>query len=171
MMTLDPIFVWDAMCPLREYKVHKRGVKIGGDFHVAVTALGDFAVATTVEVRRLPGIPGRLFFGVGGRFKGELRSQKKLAGKDRDAMSASNARMEQQARWLLKTAGQRLLAEGMPGEDDDLSVPDGAPRPAAPAPTRWDSAPMGEAETAEERAIVWQDPSPQIPDFEEAEAA
>lgn len=137
---VDPELAWDRMMPLGSYQVHPRGVKLPGpdwpsgpEFRTATDR--DFVPGRTIEIKGLAGAPGRTFFGVDGRFRAEVKPHRLLSEDEVKARGVQNAIRGRRARSVLKEAGERLLAEGLPDEIAGLSQPEPASVPA-PAPRR-----------------------------------
>lgn len=137
---VDPELAWDRMAPLAPHLVHPRGVKLPGpDFpsgpEFRTVTHPDFVPGRTVEVRTLHGAPGRTFFGVDGRFRAEVKPHPSLSEDEVRARGVQNAIRGRRARSVLKEAGERLIAEGIPDEVAALGQSEPVTAPA-PAPRR-----------------------------------
>jgi hypothetical protein len=129
-----PQLAWERMAPLTPHLVHPRGVKLPGPEFRTVTHR-DFVPGRTVELRTLHGVPGRTFFGVDGRFRAEVKPHPRLSEDEVKDRGVQNSIRGRTARSVLKEAGERLIAEGLPDEIAALSRPEPA-FAAAPSPRR-----------------------------------
>lgn len=149
---VDPELAWERMAPLAPHLVHPRGVKLPGpswprgpEFRTVTHP--EFLPGRTVEVRTLHGAPGRTFFGIDGRFGAEIKPHAVLSEDEVLDRGVQNAIRGRRARSVLKAAGERLMAEGLPAEVaaighlEPVSMPGPAPRrrndsPRQPNPNR-----------------------------------
>ena len=131
---VNPELAWERMAPLTPHLVHPRGVKLPGP-EFRTTTHRDFVPRRTVDVRTLHGQPGRTYFGVDGRFAAEVKPHRNLSEDEVKARGVQNAIRGRRARSVLKEAGERLIAEGLPEEIAALSEPEPT-AVSAPSPRR-----------------------------------
>ncbi len=117
---VEPISLWRDMPTLGTFQVQPRGVHVDGTYR-AWTGRGAL-IGQAVEARGFPGQPGRVFVGQGTTFIAEAIPHAARTEDECNASGAQNARRERTARSVLREAGDRLMADGLPAADVPPSV-------------------------------------------------